>query len=163
MMKETKTPPNHQTNFKFTSSLLTFSTKIICQLTTITTLHRTFYLRQQLKNLCRLQPQQLCCCSSSLLATAKLRVLRPPTNNRNVPVWWPLCRAAAFFNCTIFCNAWYRMIPYRISVTNSGRNPVKAVSRINSEGTTVTNQHTRPPLVSPIQPMAGRKPIIKPL
>lgn len=105
-------------------------------------------------------------CSSasgcSAAAAAAAVAAAPPRNNRKLPAKAPCCSRLAFFSCATRRRALCRMMLYRTMTTIRGIIPTTVVSIMRAGGARRTNQQTRPPSVSPRQPNAGRKPMMRP-
>lgn len=104
-----------------------------------------------------------CSAAAGALAAAAAAVPPPPRNNRKLPARAPCCSRLAFFSCATRRRALCRMMLYRTMTTIRGIIPTTVVSIMRAGGAKRTNQHTRPPSVSPRQPNAGRKPMIRPV
>lgn len=100
-----------------------------------------------------------CSAATGALAAA----VPPPRNNRKLPARAPCCSRPAFFSWATRRRAFCRMMLYRTMTTIRGIIPTTVVSIMRAGGAKRTNQHTRPPSVSPRQPKAGRKPMIRPV
>lgn len=99
---------------------------------------------------------------AAVAAAAAAAVGPPPRNNRKLPAKAPCCSRPAFFSWATRRRALCRMMLYRTMTTIRGIIPTTVVSIMSAGGASRTNQHTRPPSVSPRQPNAGRKPMMRP-
>lgn len=72
------------------------------------------------------------------------------------------CAFAAFRSCTTRFRARCNMMLYNTMISSKGSRPIAVVSRISAGGAIRMNQQIFPSSVSPLQPITGRKPTIKP-